>query len=66
MLPVSHYTDIILYRKNSNSSSNSNDPDDGSDDPNYKEPIDFNERFGLEKSKVQTKAGRKFMQPSLF
>ena len=56
----------MKYRKNSNSSSNSHDPDDASDDPNYREPIDFNERFGLEKSKVQTKAGRKFMQPALF
>ena len=56
---------LIFFRKNSNSSANSNDPDALSDDPNYKESVDFNERLGLEKSKTQTKAGRKFMQPSL-
>lgn len=50
-----------FYRKNSNSSGNSNDPDALSDDPNYKESVDINERLGLEKSKIQTKAGRKFM-----
>ena len=59
-----HSSTVTLSRKNSNSSANSNDPDALSDDPNYKESVDFNERLGLEKSKTHTKAGLKFMQPS--